>query len=117
PRTLNRASLRAVEHAVVDCGGVGGARDQAVESIDLANQVALAQSTDCRVAAHRSDRRRIERHQGDARAHASRDGRRLTTGVTPAYDDDIEFPHWTSRYSTPRLASKTALFHVEHSLA
>ena len=84
------AALRPVEHAIMDRSLVGRARDQSVKGVHLAHEVALAQTSDGRIAAHRPDGIEIERHQCRAQAHARNDRSRLHAGVPTAYNDDIE---------------------------
>ncbi len=52
-------ALGAVEHAELDSGAVDGATHHAVQRIDLADQVALGQPADRRVARHLADRSRF----------------------------------------------------------
>ena len=54
-RPAHRGALAGVEHAIVDRRMVGGAGDQAVEGVDLAHQMALAEPADRRIARHRAD--------------------------------------------------------------
>ena len=54
-RAAHRRALAGVEHAIVDRGLVGGAGDQAVKGVDLADQMALAEPAHRRVARHRAD--------------------------------------------------------------
>ena len=54
-RALHRRALGAVEQAELDAGGVGDPAHHAVERIDLAHQVALAEPADRRVAGHLAD--------------------------------------------------------------
>ncbi len=84
-------ALLAVEHAELDTGGVGGQPHDAVEGIDLANQVALAEAADRRIAGHDADGRQRLGHQGGAGAHARRGGRGFGAGVAAADHDNIEF--------------------------
>ncbi len=51
-RPLNGGALAAVEHPELDAGRVGGAPHHAVERVDLAHQMALAQAADGGVARH-----------------------------------------------------------------
>ena len=67
-RPLHRRTLAAVEDAELDAGGVGGAAHQAVERVDLAHQVALAEPADRRIAAHHADRLEALGDQRGARA-------------------------------------------------
>jgi hypothetical protein len=89
-RPLHRRTFRCVEHPVVDRGAVGGARHPAVERIDLAHQMPLAEPSDRRVARHRADQRRIEADERHARTKPRRSRRGLGSGVPTANDDDIE---------------------------
>ncbi len=62
-RSAHRRSLAAIEHAELDSSLVGDASHQAVERIDLAHQMTLAEPPDRRVARHRPDGRKPVRHQ------------------------------------------------------
>jgi hypothetical protein len=74
----------------VDRGAIGGARHQPVEDVELANQMALADPADRRVAAHLAEVFGAEADQADASAAARRRCRRLAAGMTAANDQDIE---------------------------
>jgi hypothetical protein len=52
---LDGRTLAAVQEAELDAGAVGRAAHDAVQRIDLAHQMALAQPADRRVAGHRPD--------------------------------------------------------------
>ena len=69
---------------------VRGAGDQAVEGVDLADQMALAEPAHRRVARHRADLVAAEADQRDRRAHPRRRRRRLGPGMAAADDDDVE---------------------------
>ena len=56
-RAAHRRALAAVEHAKLDAAGIGDAAHQAVERIDLAHQMALAEPADGRIAGHGADGR------------------------------------------------------------
>ena len=73
-RALDRAALAAVEHPAMDGGAIGGARHQAVEHVEFADQMSLADAADRRIAAHLADILGAEGDQPDARA-ATRRGR------------------------------------------
>ena len=66
------------------------AAHQAVERIDLADEMPLPQPADRRVARHRADGRKTMGDQRRPRAHARRRSRRLTAGMAAADHDDIE---------------------------
>ena len=72
---------------------------QAVERVDLAHQVALAEPADRRVARHLAEPVEAVRGERDARAHAVRRQRRLGAGVAAADDDHVDI----------------AMFHVKQS--
>ena len=92
-RAAHRRALAAVEHAELDAGGVGDAAHQAVERIDLAHQVALAEPADRRVAAHLADGRELVGDQRRRHAEARGGRRRLAAGVSAANNDDAEIGH------------------------
>ncbi len=52
---LHRRALAAVEHAELDAGRVGDPAHQAVQRVDLAHQMALAEAADGRIAGHLAD--------------------------------------------------------------
>src|SRR3546814_2131619 len=62
-RPLDRGPLAPVEHPVMDRRRIRRARDEAVEGIDFADEVALPQAADRGVAGHRPNRRGVERQQ------------------------------------------------------
>ena len=92
-RPAHRRSLAAVEHAELDAALVGDPAHQAVERIDLAHQMALAEPADRRIAGHRADGREPVRDQRRARAHARSRSRSLAAGMAAADHDDIEGSH------------------------
>lgn len=77
----------------MDCPGISRAGEDAVKGVDFANQMALAEPANGRVAAHRADHRGIKGHERDARAHAGRDGSGFNPGMSSAYYDDVELVH------------------------
>ena len=89
-RAPHRRPLAAVEQAELDAGGVGDPAHQAVERVDLAHQVALAEPADRRVARHLADGRDAVGEQQRARAHARRRRRGLAAGMAAADHDDVE---------------------------
>ena len=89
-RAAHRRSLAAIEHAKLDAAGIRDAAHQAVERIDLANQMALAEPADGRIAGHRADGGEALGDQRRARAHPRRCGGRLAAGMAAADDNHIE---------------------------
>ena len=86
----HRRALAAVEQAELDAGGVRHTAHQPVQGIDLADEVALAQAADRRIARHGADRGRVVGDQRGARAAARRGGRGLDAGMATADDGDVE---------------------------
>ena len=74
-------------------GAVCRPGDQPVEGIDLADQMALAQAPDCRIAAHRAHGIEIETDQRHPRTHPRSNRSRLTTRMAAADNDDVEGVH------------------------
>ncbi|BDI59800.1 hypothetical protein MACH05_03600 [Qipengyuania nanhaisediminis] len=77
----------------MDRPSIGRTGQHAVERIDFANEVPLAQATDRRVAAHRTDRLTIKGDETSPRACARRGASRFDTGVPATNHQDIEFVH------------------------
>ena len=90
-RTAHGRAFAAIENAELDAAVVGDAAHQAVQCIDFADQMALAEPADRRIAGHRADGRESVRHQGRVRAHARGRGRGFAAGVAAADDDDVEY--------------------------
>ena len=110
----HRRALAAVQDAKLDAALVGDAAHQAVEGVDLADQMALAEPADRRIAGHRADGRESVRHQRGFGAHPGRRSRGFAAGVAAADDDNVEF----SVHSEPRnrlLAAENAMFHVKNA--
>ena len=57
-RAAHGRAFGAIEQPKLDSGGVGDAAHEAVERIDLADELPLAQPADRRIAGHGADRRR-----------------------------------------------------------
>ena len=83
-------TLGAVEQAELDAGGVGDAAHQAVEGIDLAHEVALAEAADGRIAGHLADGGEGVGDERRTRAHARSRGRGLAAGMAAAHNDHVE---------------------------
>ena len=88
-RPPNGRTLATIEHAKLDTPGIGNAAHQSVERIDLSDQMALAQTTDGRIAGHRADGRKAVRHQRGSAHPSARRTRSLTAGMAAANDDDV----------------------------
>ena len=89
-RTADRRALAAIEHAKLDAAGIGDPAHQTIQRVDLADQMALAETADGGIAGHRADGGETVRHQSGRRAHPGRRSRGLTAGVAAANHDDVE---------------------------
>ncbi|MNS59720.1 hypothetical protein D3C72_926850 [compost metagenome] len=89
-RAAHGGALGAVQQAELDARDIGQTAHDAVQSVDLAHQMALAQAADGRVAAHLANGLELLRQQQGAGARARRRGRSFAAGVTAADDDDVE---------------------------
>jgi hypothetical protein len=92
-RAPHSAAFGPVEHPVMDCACIRRTAQQTVERIDLAHQMALAQSTDRRVAAHRANRIEIKADKSGVRAHPRRGTSGLNPGVSTAHYDNFKLLH------------------------
>ena len=89
-RPADRRTLAAVQHPKLDAAGIGDPAHQAVQRIDLADQMALAETADRGIAGHRADGRKAMGHQRGLRAHPRSRARGLAAGMAAADDDDVE---------------------------
>ena len=101
-RALDGGTLGAVQQAELDAGGIRHPAHQAIQRIDLAHQVTLAEPADGRVARHLADGREAMRDKRRARAHARRRSRRLAAGMAAADHDNVEGPRHGSGVSNGR---------------
>src|SRR3546814_9154249 len=90
PGSLDRRTLAAVQHAIMDRGGICGTRDKAIESIYLSYQVPLAQASNRGIARHGPDRLTRIADQRSACALPRRCGCRLTTSVARSEEHTSE---------------------------
>ena len=110
----HRSTFAAVQDTKLDPRAVDRPAHDAVERIDLAHQMTLAEPADRRVARHLADRRPLVRQQQRARPDPSRGRRRLTPGMPAAHHDDIvgreSLVHGRGLYGGGRKLSR---FHVK----
>ena len=92
-RALYCRPLTAVQNAKLYARLVDNAAHQPVQRVDFAHQMALAQTTDRRIARHHADGIELVGNQQRPRAKAGRRGRRLTPSVAAADNDDIPLIH------------------------
>ncbi len=83
--------LGAVEDAELDAAFVGGQRHRAAQGVHLFDQMALANATNGRVAAHLPQRLDVVRQQQSFAAHACRSQRSFGSGMAATDHDHIEF--------------------------
>jgi len=77
----------------MDSACISSLSHHTIESIDLANKVAFPQTTDCRIAAHRTDFIQIEAYQTCPCAKAGACTSCLDPGMASADNYDIEVMH------------------------
>mgnify|MGYP007095241539 CR=1 FL=1 len=121
PRAMHGRPLGAVEQPELDASRICDSPHQAIERIDLPDQVTLTQPADCRVAGHLSDGGELVRDQRRARPHPRSGRRRLATRMATPDDDDVVVVRrlqgdghgdtrsdqdWRERYWNPRPPSK-----------
>lgn len=82
-------TLAGVDHLELNAGAIGIPAHFTAKRIDLFDEMALGDSTNGRIAGHLRDLARIHGEQHRSRAHTSRSERRLTSGMTPAHNDDV----------------------------
>ncbi len=82
-------ALGTVEQAELDSGCVGHAAHQAIECVDLPDQVSLAKAADGGIARHLPDRLDLVGQEQGAGAHARRRCGGLATGVPSSDDYDV----------------------------
>ena len=82
-------ALGSVQKPVLDGGLVGDAAHQTVQGVDLANEVALSEAADGRIAAHLADRLELMGEQQGARAGAPGGMGRLAASMAAADHDHI----------------------------
>ncbi len=90
PGSAHGGAFAAIEDAELDAAGVGDPAHEAVEGVDLAHQMALAQPPNGGVAGHGADGREAMGDECRPRAHARRGRGGLTAGVAATDHDDVE---------------------------
>mgnify|MGYP003693733235 CR=1 FL=1 len=90
-RSADGRALAAVQHPELDAAGIGHPAHQAVQGIDLADQMAFAETADGGIAGHGADGRKTMGHQRRPRAHAGSRARGFAAGMAAADDDDVEW--------------------------
>ncbi len=94
PWAPNGGALRAIEHPELDPAAVDGAAHDAVERIDFAHKVSLAEPADGRVARHLANGFHPVRDEHGARTDTCRRRRGLAAGVAATdHDNVVAFVH------------------------
>ena len=88
--TADRRTLAAIENPKLDAAGVRHPAHQAIERIDLADQMALAEPADRGIAGHGADGRKPVGDQRRPGAHPRGRAGGLAAGMAAADDDDVE---------------------------
>ena len=89
----HRRALAAVQDAELDAGPIDGAAHEAVQRVDLADQVPLGQAADRRVAGHGADRVAPMGQEQRPCAEACGGGRGLAAGMPSSHNNDVEPIH------------------------
>ncbi len=89
-RTAHSRPLGTIENAELDAGFIRDAAHQAIERIDLADEMALAKAADGRIAGHGADSDEGMRDKRRPCAEARRRGSRLAASVPAAHHDHVE---------------------------
>ena len=89
PRTLHRRPLGPVQQPELDACRVGGSPHDAVQRVDLADQMALPEPTDGWIARHLADGRETMGDECRSRSHSRRHSCRFGSGVAAAHHDDV----------------------------
>jgi hypothetical protein len=90
PWPAYRRTLAAVEHPKLNARGVGNPTHQAIQCIDLTNEMTLAKTTDRRITGHRADGRKAMGYQRRLCAHPRGPARGLASRVAASNDNDVE---------------------------
>src|SRR6266566_2232252 len=100
-RSPHSGALRAIQHAELDRGAIGGTAHQAAQGIDFADDGTLSNAADGRVAGHLADRVQdgceAKRLGTQPRCHCGC----LSPGVATTNDDNV-VTHG-SKYTEPRV--------------
>ena len=90
PRSAHGRALAPIEHPKLNARCIGDPAHQAIQGVNLPDQMALAQSADRRIAGHRADGCKAMGHQGGRCAHTRSRTGGLAAGVASSDDDDVE---------------------------
>ena len=88
-RPAHSRALAAIQQLEVDAGHIGGPTHQAVQCIDLADEMALSYAADRRIARHLADRPDLVGEQKRAGTDARGRSSGLAACMSPAHHDDV----------------------------
>ena len=88
-RALNRGAFAAIKQAELNTSNIRHSAHQAIQRINLAHQMALANTANGRIARHFADCLELMGQQHRARAITRRRRRRFATGVPATNNNDI----------------------------
>ena len=89
-RPADGRPLATVQHSKLNSARIGDATHEAIERVDLPDEMSLAEAADRRIAGQRSDLGKVLRQQRGTGAHPGRGRRSLAAGMAAADHDDIE---------------------------
>ena len=89
-RTAHSRPLTAIEHTELNAGGIGDSAHQAIQRINLAHQMPLAEPANGGIAGHRADGGEPLRDQRGTRAHPRSGSSGFAAGMAATDDNHIE---------------------------
>ncbi len=89
-RAAHCRTFTAVQHPELNAAQIRGAAHQAIQGIDFADQMSLAQAADRRIAGHGAHGRELVGDKGRVGAHARRGSCCLGPGVPAAHDNHVK---------------------------
>ena len=103
--TTDGRTFGAIQEPKLDGGAIREPTHDAIERIDLPDQMALAKATDGGIAGHHPDRLGILGQQRCARAHAGGSSGGFTARMPPTNDDHIKASHAAPQSDRTRIES------------
>ena len=89
-RPLDSRPLGTVEHAELDTRPVDHASHQAIERIDLSDEMPFAEAANRGITRHLADRLEFMRNERSTRAHTGSSRGRLAAGVPASHNNNVE---------------------------
>ncbi len=118
-RSPHRRPLAPVQKPELDARRIGRPAHHAVESVDLADEVTLAKSADCRIARHDAQIVPAQGQQCRLRAHPRRARGRFAARMPTADHDDVELLQVRAhapplQWPLPMRKAVRPIIHVKH---